>query len=108
MGPPASFRIAACKLVGGEEASAMPAACAVEMIHTMSLIHDDLPCMDNDDLRRGNATRGVSPVWIWGRWGLSSCSVYGGAVGGGDGGDSGWWGDEEAEMGGGGDGWRWR
>ncbi|KAK9121925.1 hypothetical protein Syun_019542 [Stephania yunnanensis] len=39
------------------EASAMPAACAVEMIHTMSLIHDDLPCMDdNDDLRRGKPT----------------------------------------------------
>lgn len=35
---------------------AMPSACAVEMIHTMSLIHDDLPCMDNDDLRRGKPT----------------------------------------------------
>ena len=35
---------------------AMPAACAVEMIHTMSLIYDDLPCMDNDDLRRGKPT----------------------------------------------------
>ncbi|KAF9620251.1 hypothetical protein IFM89_010986 [Coptis chinensis] len=48
--------IAACELVGGDEASAMPAACAAEMIHTMSLIHDDLPCMDNDDLRRGKPT----------------------------------------------------
>ncbi|KAL1215499.1 Heterodimeric geranylgeranyl pyrophosphate synthase large subunit 1 [Cardamine amara subsp. amara] len=48
--------IAACELVGGEESTAMPAACAVEMIHTMSLIHDDLPCMDNDDLRRGKPT----------------------------------------------------
>ncbi|KAF6149684.1 hypothetical protein GIB67_017417 [Kingdonia uniflora] len=48
--------IAACELVGGGEAMAMPAACAVEMIHTMSLIHDDLPCMDNDDLRRGKPT----------------------------------------------------
>ncbi|PIA55631.1 hypothetical protein AQUCO_00700147v1 [Aquilegia coerulea] len=48
--------IAACELVGGDEATAMPAACAVEMIHTMSLIHDDLPCMDNDDLRRGKPT----------------------------------------------------
>ncbi|CAN6984472.1 unnamed protein product [Brassica rapa subsp. trilocularis] len=48
--------IAACELVGGEESLAMPAACAVEMIHTMSLIHDDLPCMDNDDLRRGKPT----------------------------------------------------
>uniref|UniRef100_A0A2N9EFL3 Geranylgeranyl diphosphate synthase n=1 Tax=Fagus sylvatica TaxID=28930 RepID=A0A2N9EFL3_FAGSY len=48
--------IAACELVGGTEPMAMPAACAVEMIHTMSLIHDDLPCMDNDDLRRGKPT----------------------------------------------------
>lgn len=48
--------LAACELVGGNEALAMPMACAVEMIHTMSLIHDDLPCMDNDDLRRGLPT----------------------------------------------------
>ncbi|XP_057975521.1 geranylgeranyl pyrophosphate synthase, chloroplastic-like [Malania oleifera] len=48
--------IAACELVGGTQSAAMPAACAVEMIHTMSLIHDDLPCMDNDDLRRGKPT----------------------------------------------------
>ncbi|CAK7344063.1 unnamed protein product [Dovyalis caffra] len=48
--------IASCELVGGDEELAMPAACAVEMIHTMSLIHDDLPCMDNDDLRRGKPT----------------------------------------------------
>nr|AMJ39470.1 geranylgeranyl diphosphate synthase [Bixa orellana] len=48
--------LAACELVGGQESTAMPAACAVEMIHTMSLIHDDLPCMDNDDLRRGKPT----------------------------------------------------
>jgi geranylgeranyl diphosphate synthase type II len=45
--------IAACELAGGTEDMAMAAACAVEMIHTMSLIHDDLPCMDDDDLRRG-------------------------------------------------------
>ncbi|KAH6827258.1 geranylgeranyl pyrophosphate synthase 1 [Perilla frutescens var. hirtella] len=48
--------IAACELFGGEESTAMPAACAAEMIHTMSLMHDDLPCMDNDDLRRGKPT----------------------------------------------------
>ncbi|CAG7907058.1 unnamed protein product [Brassica rapa] len=48
--------LASCELVGGEENAAMPAACAVEMIHTMSLIKDDLPCMDNDDLRRGKPT----------------------------------------------------
>ncbi|XP_008785818.2 geranylgeranyl pyrophosphate synthase 7, chloroplastic-like [Phoenix dactylifera] len=48
--------LASCELVGGDEAAAMPVACATEMIHTMSLIHDDLPCMDNDDLRRGQPT----------------------------------------------------
>ncbi|KAE8021980.1 hypothetical protein FH972_007822 [Carpinus fangiana] len=48
--------IASCELVGGDESLAIPVACAVEMIHTMSLIHDDLPCMDNDDLRRRKQT----------------------------------------------------
>lgn len=48
--------LAACELVGGDESMAIPMACALEMIHTMSLIHDDLPCMDNDDLRRGKPT----------------------------------------------------
>lgn len=42
-----------CRLCGGKEENALPAACALEMIHTFSLIHDDLPCMDNDDMRRG-------------------------------------------------------
>ncbi|XP_031260302.1 geranylgeranyl pyrophosphate synthase, chloroplastic-like [Pistacia vera] len=51
--------IASCELVGGDESSAMPIACALEMIHTMSLIHDDLPCMDNDDLRRGKPTNHI-------------------------------------------------
>ena len=46
----------ACKICGGSEADAMPFACAMEMIHTYSLIHDDLPAMDNDDLRRGRPT----------------------------------------------------
>ncbi|WOK92689.1 geranylgeranyl pyrophosphate synthase 7, chloroplastic-like [Canna indica] len=45
--------IASCELVGGHEAAAMPVACAVEMLHAMSLMHDDLPCIDNDDFRRG-------------------------------------------------------
>lgn len=45
--------LAAAQLTGGDVKSAMPLACAVEMIHTYSLIHDDLPAMDNDDLRRG-------------------------------------------------------
>ncbi|EOY03944.1 Geranylgeranyl pyrophosphate synthase 1 [Theobroma cacao] len=48
--------IASCELVGGDESLAMPMACALEMIHTASLIHDDLPCMDNHDLRRGKPT----------------------------------------------------
>lgn len=48
--------IATCELVGGTEAMAMPTACSLEMIHTMSLIHDDLPAMDNDDFRRGKPT----------------------------------------------------
>src|SRR5512142_985560 len=48
--------LAACEAVGGEIERAMPAACAMEMIHTYSLIHDDLPAMDDDDFRRGNPT----------------------------------------------------
>ncbi|KAL8038321.1 hypothetical protein ABFX02_11G099000 [Erythranthe guttata] len=48
--------LASCELVGGDDSTAVPMACAVEMIHTMSLIHDDLPCMDNDDFRRGKPT----------------------------------------------------
>ncbi|NP_001183930.1 Geranylgeranyl pyrophosphate synthase, chloroplastic [Zea mays] len=48
--------LAACAVVGGPEPWAMPAAAAVEMVHTMSLVHDDLPCMDDDDLRRGKPT----------------------------------------------------
>lgn len=42
-----------CRAAGGNPEDAMPFGCGVEMIHTYSLIHDDLPCMDNDDLRRG-------------------------------------------------------
>ena len=48
--------LAAGEAVGGATAALMPLACAVEMIHTYSLIHDDLPAMDNDDLRRGKPT----------------------------------------------------
>lgn len=48
--------LASCEAVGGNADLAMPIACAVEMIHTMSLIHDDLPAMDNDDYRRGKLT----------------------------------------------------
>lgn len=45
-----------CRMCGGDWKKAVPFAAAVEMIHTYSLIHDDLPCMDDDDLRRGNPT----------------------------------------------------
>jgi geranylgeranyl diphosphate synthase type II len=48
--------LATCELTGGTTEMAMPTACALEMIHTMSLIHDDLPAMDNDDYRRGKLT----------------------------------------------------
>ena len=48
-----------CRITGGDCDKALPAACAIEMLHTYSLIHDDLPCMDNDDLRRGKPTNHV-------------------------------------------------
>ena len=50
------FVLEFCRVCGGDVQKAMPFAAAVEMIHTYSLIHDDLPCMDNDDFRRGNPT----------------------------------------------------
>src|SRR5437764_309706 len=46
----------ACEAAGGSPDAALPAAAAVEMVHTYSLIHDDLPAMDDDDLRRGRPT----------------------------------------------------
>ena len=48
--------LCACEMIGGEKEKAIPFACAIEMIHTYSLIHDDLPAMDNDDYRRGKLT----------------------------------------------------
>lgn len=48
-----------CRISGGDIEKALPVACAIEMLHTYSLIHDDLPCMDNDDLRRGKPTNHV-------------------------------------------------
>ena len=48
-----------CRQSGGDINSALPVACAVEMLHAYSLIHDDLPCMDNDDLRRGKPTNHI-------------------------------------------------
>ncbi|MCC8128880.1 MAG: polyprenyl synthetase family protein [Clostridiales bacterium] len=48
--------MAFCQAAGGDGEQALPFAAAIEMVHTYSLIHDDLPCMDNDDLRRGRPT----------------------------------------------------
>lgn len=48
-----------CRLCGGTEEQALGCACAVEMIHTYSLIHDDLPCMDDDDMRRGRPSNHI-------------------------------------------------
>ena len=42
-----------CRMLGGEIEDAIPTACAIEMLHAQTLIHDDLPCVDNDDFRRG-------------------------------------------------------
>lgn len=49
----------ACEMCGGDAEDVLPFACAMEMIHTYSLIHDDLPAMDNDDLRRGKPTNHI-------------------------------------------------
>lgn len=46
----------ACRMFGGNYNDALPTACAIEMLHAQTLIHDDLPCMDNDDYRRGQLT----------------------------------------------------
>ena len=48
--------LAFCDMLGGNWRDALPFACALELVHTYSLIHDDLPCMDDDDLRRGKPT----------------------------------------------------
>lgn len=50
------FTLAFAELFGAKEEAALPFACAVELVHTYSLIHDDLPCMDDDDMRRGKPT----------------------------------------------------
>ncbi len=48
--------IESCRVCGGDARAALPAACAIELVHTYSLIHDDLPAMDDDDIRRGKPT----------------------------------------------------
>lgn len=56
--------LAVTEALGGHPEDALDAACAIEMIHTSSLIHDDMPCMDNDDFRRGKPTlHKVYPEW---------------------------------------------
>jgi len=55
----AAIVLAFCELFGGDPKKALPFACAIEMIHTYSLIYDDLPCMDDDVLRRGKPTNHV-------------------------------------------------
>lgn len=52
--------LAFCRACGGDDAAALPAACSLEMLHTYSLIHDDLPCMDNDELRRGRPSNHIA------------------------------------------------
>lgn len=51
--------LASCEAIGGSSEVCLPVACAVEMLHTYSLIHDDLPCMDDDELRRGKPTNHI-------------------------------------------------
>lgn len=51
--------LAVCEAFGGDTKNAVPAACALEMLHTYSLIHDDLPAMDNDDMRRGQPSNHI-------------------------------------------------
>jgi len=57
--------LAVCDMLGGSVEQVLPFACAVEMIHTYSLIHDDLPAMDNDDFRRAGPqiTRYMAKRW---------------------------------------------
>jgi len=62
-----------CEAAGGKPADALPAACAIEMLHTYSLIHDDLPCMDDDDTRRGSPSNHI-------RYGESTALIAGDAL----------------------------
>lgn len=70
--------LASCVFCGGDVKDALPYACAIEYMHTYSLIHDDLPCMDDDDLRRGKPTNhkvyGEAMAVLAGDGLLSACS----------------------------------
>ena len=60
-----ALALIACKTCGGNVEDAIPVACAVEMIHTYSLIHDDLPAMDDDDIRRASRRTMWSMGKLW-------------------------------------------
>ena len=68
--------LSCCTLVGGQIEDALPFACAVEMIHAYSLIHDDLPCMDDDDLRRGSRLIIKSLERRWQSWPATACKAW--------------------------------
>ena len=68
-----SMLLAAVELLGGSAEDALDFACAVEMIHTYSLIHDDLPGMDDDTLRRGRPTNHESSAWARPYWRATGC-----------------------------------
>jgi geranylgeranyl diphosphate synthase type II len=65
--------LAAAEAAGGKLEHALPAACAVELLHTYTLVHDDLPCMDNDTLRRGQPT-------VWAKYGEALAVLVGDAL----------------------------
>jgi geranylgeranyl diphosphate synthase, type II len=65
--------LAAAEAAGGKLDHALPAACAVELLHTYTLVHDDLPCMDNDTLRRGQPT-------VWAKYGEAMAVLVGDAL----------------------------
>jgi len=65
--------LAAAEAAGGKADDAMYAACAVELLHTYTLVHDDLPCMDNDTLRRGQPT-------VWAKYGEAMAVLVGDAL----------------------------
>ena len=65
--------LAAAEAAGGKAADAIHAACAVELLHTYTLVHDDLPCMDNDTLRRGQPT-------VWAKYGEAMAVLVGDAL----------------------------
>jgi len=65
--------LGAAEAAGGKLEHALPAACAIELLHTYTLVHDDLPCMDNDTLRRGQPT-------VWAKYGEAMAVLVGDAL----------------------------